>query len=48
MMKKWISILLGIVMIGTMAACSSTSNTESDSQENSVSSSSVMTHSLLN
>lgn len=40
MMKKWISILLGVVMTGTMAACSNISNTEPDSQESSVPSSS--------
>lgn len=40
MMKKWISIVLGIVMLGTMAACSNPSNTEPDSQESSVPSSS--------
>ena len=40
MMKKWISIVLGAVMLGTMAACSNPSNTEPDSQESSVPSSS--------
>lgn len=40
MMKKWISILLGVVILGTMAACSNPSNTEPDSQESSVPSSS--------
>lgn len=40
MMKKWISIVLGVVMLGTMAACSNPSNPEPDSQESSVPSSS--------
>ena len=39
MMKKWISILLRVILMGTMAACSNPSNTEPDSQENSVPSS---------
>lgn len=36
MIKKWISILLGVIMIETMAACSNTSNTEPESWESSV------------
>lgn len=36
MIKKWISILLGVIMIETMAACSNTSNTEPESRESSV------------
>lgn len=36
MMRKWISIVLGVVIIGTMAACSNTTNTEPDSQGSSV------------
>lgn len=40
MMKKLISIVLGIVMLGTMAVCSNPSNTEPDSQESSLPSSS--------
>ena len=33
MMKKWISMVLGVVMFGTMAACRNPSKTEPDSQE---------------
>ena len=35
MMEKWISIVLGVVMLGTMEACSNTSNTGLVSQESS-------------
>ena len=40
MMKKWIFIVVGVIMLGTMAACSNPFNTEADSQESSVPSSS--------
>lgn len=36
MMKKWISIVVGVIMLGTMAACSNPSNTGPDSRGSSV------------
>ena len=36
MMKKWIFIVVGVIMLGTMAACSNPSNTGPDSRGSSV------------